>query len=232
MRFLTLALFVLLASVAPVMAHPHILISAIVRFIEKDGQFTHVEIEWRFDPMASSIEIVAADADRDGKLSSKEVKAMGDVALQELKGFGYLTWFATGEKDFRPPKAPTFNAHIADPAVFVPEDWAPTADPPGGPMAKPGAPPKPDAKVETKAKRFRNLVYVFRYPLANPTKTLSVASVDPEDFIRIEADRKAPYEIVGKAEGAKCNVDKHPTVKSEYWPGNPFFADRVTCTLP
>jgi hypothetical protein len=231
-RRLALTLFALLASVAPAMAHPHILISAVVRFIEKDGQFTHVEIEWRFDPMASSMEIVAADSDRDGKLSAKEVKALGELALQELKGFGYLTWLSTGEKDFRPPKAPTFNAYIADPAIFVPEDWAPSADPPGGPMAKPGEPAKPDAKVDTKARRFRNLVYVFRYPLASPTKTLSVASVDPEDFIRIEVDRKTPHEIVGKADGATCKVDKHPTVKSEYWPGNPFFADRVTCTLP
>ncbi len=232
MRRLALALVALLASAAPALAHPHILISAVVRFIEKDGQFTHVEVEWRFDPMASSIEITAADADRDGKLSPKEAKALGDIALPELKSFGYLTWLSTGEKDFRPPKAPTFSAHIADPAIFVPDDWAPSADPPGGPMAKPGAPPKPAAKVETRARRFRNLVYVFRYPLASPTKTLSVASIDPEDFIRIEVDRKTPHEIVGKAEGAKCTLDKHPTVKSEYWPGNPFFADRVTCTLP
>lgn len=232
MKRFTLALGALLASVAPVQAHPHIMISAVTRFIEKDGQFTHVEIEWRFDPMASTVEIAVADADRDGKLSPKEVKALGEIALPELKSFGYLSWFSTGDKEFRPPKVPTFGARIADPALFVPEDWAPTPDPPGGPMAKPGAPPKPDAKVETKGRRFRNLVYVFRYPLAAPTKTLSVTSVDPEDFIRIEADRKTPHEIIGKTEGAKCTLDKHPTLKSEYWPGNPIFADRVTCTLP
>ena len=229
------ALIVLLALLLPgasALAHPHIIISAVTRFVEKDGQFTHVEIEWRFDPMASQVEMAAADADRDGKLSPKEVKALADIALPELKTFGYLTWLSTGEKDFRPPKVPAFNAHIADPAVFVPEDWAPSADPPGGPMAKPGAPSKPDAKVETKGRRFRNLVYVFRYPLEKPTKTLSVTSLDPEDFIRIEVDRKTPHEIIGKAEGAQCKLDKHPTVKSEYWPGNPIFADRVTCTLP
>ena len=167
MNRIALALFALLASVSPALAHPHILISSIVRFIEKDGQFTHVEIEWRFDPMASSIEIMAADGDRDGKLSPKESKALGDVALSELKGFGYLTWLSTGEKDFRPPKAPTFHARIADPAVFVPEDWAPTADPPGGRMAKPGAPAKPAAKVETKARRFRasSMSSAFRWPI-------------------------------------------------------------------
>jgi hypothetical protein len=229
---LAFLLVALLASVSPALAHPHILISSVTRFIEKDGQFTHVEIEWRFDPMASSLEIVAADADRDGKLSPKEIKALGDIALPELKSFGYLAWFSTGDKDFRPPKVPTFDARIADPAIFVPDDWAPTPDPPGGPMAKPGPPPKPAAKVEGKGRRFRNLVYVFRYPLATPTKTLSVAALDPEDFIRIEADRGNPHEIVGRTEGVQCKLDKHPTLKSEYWPGNPVFADRVTCTLP
>jgi hypothetical protein len=232
MRRLALALFALLAPVAPAMAHPHIMISAVVRFVEKDGRFTNVEMEWRFDPMASTIEIAVADGDRDGKLSPKEVKALADIALPELKSFGYLTWLSTGEKDFRPPKVPTFDARIADPALFVPEDWAPTLDPPGGPMAKPGPPPKPEAKSDAKGRRFRNLVYVFRYPLAAPTRTLSVVSLDPEDFIRIEIDRKTPYEIIGKTEGVQCKVDKHPTLKSEYWPGNPVFADRVTCTLP
>lgn len=226
-----LALFaLLLVPGAPALAHPHIMISAVTRFVEKDGQFTHVEIEWRFDPMASSMEIAAADADRDGKLSAKEIKALGEIALPELKSFGYLAWFSTGEKDFRPPKPPTFGARIADPALFIPEDWAPTPDPPGGPMAKPAQ--KAEPKAEPRARRFRNLVYVFRYPLATPTKSLSVTSLDPEDFIRIESDRKTPHEIIGKSDGAQCKLDKHPTLKSEYWPGNPIFADRVTCTLP
>lgn len=231
MRRLAFVLLALLAVTSPAFAHPHIMISAVVRFVEKDGLFTHVEVEWRFDPMASTVEIAVADADRDGKLSPKEIKALADIALPELKTFGYLSWFSTGEKDFRPPKVPTFDARIADPALFVPDDWAPTPDPPGGPMAKPGAPAKPDAKTETKGRRFRNLVYVFRYPLAAPTKVLSVTSQDPEDFIRIEFDRKTPHEIIGKSDGATCKLDKHPTLKSEYWPGNPVFADRVTCTL-
>jgi hypothetical protein len=29
-----------------------------------------------------------------------------------------------------------------------------------------------------------------------------------------------------------CILDKHPTRKSEFVPGHPVYADRVTCQLP
>jgi hypothetical protein len=217
---------------APALAHPHVLISQVVRFVESGGVFTHVEVEWRFDPMASELEIAAADDDRDGQLSSKEVKALAELALSELKELGYLTWINTGEKDFR-PKAPVFNARIANPAIFMPADWAPTADMPGGPAASPGAGAKgatPKDKQGKTRQGPRNLVYTLRFALPQPAKTAAVSSIDPEDFVRIELDRKAPWEIIGGS--ATCAVDKNNAVKSEYWPGNPFFADRVTCKLP
>ncbi len=214
----------------PALAHPHVLIDQVVRFVETDGAFTYVEVEWRFDPMASELEIAAADENRDGHLSPKEVKALSELALSELKELGYLTWVNTGDKDFR-PKAPTFNARIADPAIFMPQDWAPTPDAPGGPMPAPGnAAKKPTDKNAKPKQGPRNLVYTFRYALPKPVKTVAVSAVDPEDFVRIELDKKAPWEIVGG--NATCAVDKNNSVKSEYWPGNPFFADRVTCKLP
>ena len=221
---------------APALAHPHVLISQVVRFIEKDGVFTHVEVEWRFDPMASELEIAASDEDRDGQLSAKEVKALSDLAVAELKELGYLTWFNTGDKDFR-PKSPTFAARIANPPIFMPADWAPMGDTPGGPMPAPsnsskGGTSPPQGKPNAKPKQGpRNLVYTLRFPLPQPSKTVAVTSIDPEDFVRIELDKKAPWEIVGGGT-ASCVVDKHNSVKSEYWPGNPFFADRVTCKLP
>ncbi len=216
---------------APVLAHPHVLISQVVRFVESDGAFTHVEVEWRFDPMASELEIAAADDNRDGQLSPKEVKALAELAVGELKELGYLTWINTGDKDFR-PKSPVFNARIANPAIFMPEDWAPTADMPGGPMppsagAKGAAPKDKHAKPRQGP---RNLVYTLRYALPQPAKTVAVSAIDPEDFVRIELDKKTPWEIVGG--NATCAVDKNNAAKSEYWPGNPFFADRVTCKLP
>ncbi|QQS12501.1 MAG: DUF1007 family protein [Rhodospirillales bacterium] len=235
------------------LAHPHIVVSQVVRFVVTDGVFTHVEVEWRFDPFASELEIAAADANKDGKLSEKEVRDLAAVALPELKTLGYLLWLNAGAKDYQPKGAsPVFGARIAAPAVFMPEDWAPQADPPGGAMpAKPGqgapqaAPGKPPVstdmpplkgattlKDKQRQRTPRNLVYTLRFALEKPAKTVSVAAIDPEDYVRIELPKAKAWEIVGADPGATCAVDKHPTAKSEYWPGNPFFADRLTCRLP
>ncbi|HJQ60031.1 MAG TPA: DUF1007 family protein [Vineibacter sp.] len=216
---------------APALAHPHVLIGQVTRVVVSNGAFTHVEVEWRFDPMSSELEILAADENRDGQLSAKEVKALAELAMAELKAMGYLTWLNTGDKDFR-PKAATFNARIASPAIFVPEDWAPASDTPGGPMKGQGdksaaPPPQPGAKPKREP---RNLVYTLRFELPQPVKSVSITSLDAEDFVRIELDKKTPWEVIGGS--ANCAVDKHTSVKSEYWPGNPFLADRVTCKLP
>ena len=45
-------------------------IQQVVRVVAKDGKYTHVEIEWRFDPFSSEIEIPLIDEDKDGKFSA------------------------------------------------------------------------------------------------------------------------------------------------------------------
>jgi len=221
-------LFALLLA-TPALAHPHLLIGQTVRFIVKDGQFTHVEVEWAFDPFSSDLEIAAADDDKDGKLSPREVAELAKIALPELKRFGYLTWINSGGKDERPAIAPTFAARIANPAIFVPGAWAPVQDSPSAAPA-PGAPP---AKIGGKGEPpMRNLVYVLRYPLARPSKTVSLAAIDPDDYIRIEASETRPFVVEGDGGRASCRKDKHPEIKSEFVRARPFFADRVTCILP
>ena len=69
----------------------------------------------------------------------------------------------------------------------------------------------------------RNLVYVMRFALPEPTKLFSITTFDPDDFIRIEVDKaSAP---------AGCSLAKHPKYKAEFVPGYPVFADSVTCQL-
>ena len=55
----------LVALLAPAVgqAHPHIWIQQVVRVTAKDGKYTELEIEWRFDPYASEIEIPPIDED-------------------------------------------------------------------------------------------------------------------------------------------------------------------------
>jgi ABC-type uncharacterized transport system substrate-binding protein len=216
MRPGALVLGVALFAPALAMAHPHIWISQQVRPIAADGKYTQVEIVWRFDPESSENEITAIDEDKDGTLSDEEVQRLVVDTMQALEHAGFMTWLNMGGKDFRPTKEAAFAARIEDPATFTPPEWDRTAGDKGvlaAPKRGDGSPHKP-----------RNLVYTIRLPLRRPVKAFTITTYDPEDFIRIEVDKaKVP---------AGCTLAKHPTYKSEFVPGHPVFADRVSCKLP
>lgn len=220
-RALLVAIAGLLVSAAA-QAHPHIWIQEVVRVVAKDGKYTHVEIEWRFDPFSSEIEIPLIDENKDGKFSAKETKVLADEMMPELKKYGYLTWLNTGSKDFRPPQRPAFSARIDDPASFIPPEWdrsaGDNADMPM-PANKRATQPDPPRK-----KGPRNLVYVMRFALPEPTKMFSIVTYDPEDFMRLEIDKASIP--------AGCTLSKNPTHKTEFVRGYPVFADIVTCQLP
>lgn len=215
-------LFALLAMLAPSVAsaHPHIWISQHVRMIVEGGKITQVELEWRFDPNSSENEIPAIDEDHDSKISMIEMKALADDMLPELQKVGFQTWLNTGAKDFHPPQRPTFIARIDDPASFTPADWNHDDG------DKDAGMPMPENKrvKQPEPHSPRNLVYVMRFALAQPAKILSIVTFDSEDFIRFEVDKAS----LPKG----CMLDKHPTYKSEFVPGKPVFADRVSCKLP
>lgn len=223
MRSILVMLFGAVGLLMPALAeaHPHIWIQQVVRVVAKDGKYTHVEIEWRFDPFSSEVEIPLIDENKDGRFSASEVKALEGDMMPELKNFGYLTWLNVGGKDVRPAKPPVFTARIDDPASFTLPDWDRSAGDSGMPMPenkRVSEPPGPRNKAP------RNLVYVMRFELPQPSKTVQVTTYDPDDFIRIE---------VNKAQiPAGCTLAKHPTHKAEFIRGYPVFADTVTCQLP
>lgn len=203
-------------------AHPHIWIQEVVRVLAKDGRYTHVEIEWRFDPFSSEIEIPLIDENQDGKFSVKETKTLADEMMPELKNYGYLTWLNTGGKDFRPTQRPAFSARIDDPASFIPPEWDRTAgDNAGMPMPQNKRAGQPDAP---RKQGPRNLVYIFRFALPEPAKSVSIVSYDPEDFMRLELDKTSVP--------AGCTLSRNPTHKTEFVRGYPVFADIVTCQHP
>jgi hypothetical protein len=211
-----------LAFLAPAVAsaHPHIWISQAVRVVEKDGAYTHVEIEWKFDPHSSEDEIPAIDEDKDGKFSDEEIRLLVRDMMPELQKNGFLTWLNTGGSDFRPPTLPAFAARIDEPATFVPPDW----DRGAGDGQK-----MPENKSEVlllpaTPDQQRNLVYTMRFELPQAVKSFSITTYEPDDEMRVEVDRDSLP--------AGCTLDKHPTYKSEFIPGQPVFADRVTCRLP
>ena len=226
MKSIVICLLFLLAP-AVALAHPHIWISQQVRVIAKDGKFTHFELVWRFDPYSSEDEIPPIDENGDGTVGPEEAKALAADMLPELQKVGFLTWLNTGGKDFRPPTPPTLSVHIDEPATFTPPEWDRDAGDrkedkdPGMPMPRNK---QVEQNVPPKRTTARNLVYVMRYALPEPSKLLSIATIEPDDFIRVDVDPTS----LPKA----CKLAKHPTYKSEFVPGKPVFADQVTCRLP
>ncbi len=224
MKYLLSWMLALAAAFMPAAgyAHPHLWVQQLVRPVAKDGKYTHVEIEWRFDPFSSEIEIPLIDEDHNGKFSPREIKLLNDEMMPELQTVGYLTWLNVGGKDMRPPKRPAFKARIDDPATFTLPDWDRSAgDAPGMQMPAnklTSGPPGPRKKGP------RNLVYVMRFELPQPSKFVSITTQDPDDFIRIEVDKNSVP--------AGCTLSKHPTYKAEFVRGYPVFADIVTCQLP
>jgi ABC-type uncharacterized transport system substrate-binding protein len=219
MKLAALAVAVALAPTLAV-AHPHIIVSQSVRAIETDGVYTHVEIVWKFDPHASEDEIPAIDEDKDGTFSAEEIRLLVRDTMPGFRKVGFLTWLNTGGADFHPAEDPVFAARIDDPATFTPPDWDRTAGD-GMPMPenkRATLPAEPDAHGP------RNLVYTMRFALPQPVKSFSITTYDPEDFMRVEVDKASLP--------ADCTLDKHPTRKSEFVPGHPVFADRVSCRRP
>jgi len=222
MRLATLFALAALLMPALASAHPHMRISQQVRVIAKDGKYTHVEIEWKFDPGASEDEIPAIDEDKDGKFSPEEIRLLVQDMMPGLDKAGYMSWLNTGGKDFRPSGPPTFAARIDNPATYKPADWNHSEG------HRDGMPMPANKRTELPAKGLkdgpRNLVYVMRFTLPEPVKAFSITTYDPDDFMRFEVDKtRIP---------AGCRLAKHPTYKSEFIPGQPVFADTVTCKLP
>jgi hypothetical protein len=201
-------------------AHPHMWISQTVRTVAKDGKYTHVEIEWRFDPETSEQEIPAIDEDKDGKVSAKELELLVRDTMPSLEKFGFQTWLNTGGADFQPTKAAVFTARIESPATFTPPDW----DREAGDGQKMPDNKRQELPAERRAGPPRNLVYTFRFALPQPTKAFTITTYERDDFMRFEVDKTTLP--------AGCKLAKHPTYKSEFVPGHPVFADMVSCKLP
>ena len=217
-----LAVLAIAAALIPATAaaHPHVIISQTVRPVESGGAYTELEIEWKFDPHASEDEIPAIDENRDGKVSDEETRLLVRDMMPELAKVGFLSWLNTGGEDFRPSPPTAFAARIDDPATFTPAEWDRSA----GDGAK-----MPDNKRDVmslppKHERARNLVYTFRFALPLPVKAFSITTYEPTDEMRVEVDKASLP--------SACALDKHPSHKSEFIPGQPVHADRVTCRLP
>lgn len=111
MRILFPLIGLLLAQVAPAVAHPHIFIDAKTKIIFNDaGEVIGIENSWTFDEAFSAWQTAELDVNGDGITSTEE---MADLAKENINGlaeYGFYTY--AGEGSATLPLASTNNARF------------------------------------------------------------------------------------------------------------------------
>lgn len=74
------------------LAHPHVWIDGRAELgFNAAHKLERVHVNWRFDEMYSADAALEVDSNGDGKISTEEMKAFGDLIIGNLKEWGYFT---------------------------------------------------------------------------------------------------------------------------------------------
>jgi ABC-type uncharacterized transport system substrate-binding protein len=132
MRIVTIlsagALLVLGGRSAPVGAHPHVWIDAVVTFVFEDRQLVALSHHWKFDEFFGSFVIEEHDADGNGAFDAAEVSAIRENAFSNLREFDYFTHVRLDRRKLPLHEVSTFAARIED-GVLVYEFTMPLPQP-------------------------------------------------------------------------------------------------------
>lgn len=108
---------VLLAAASPARdadAHPHVWIASRTTFVLADGAVTEIRFRWTFDEFFSGGVLGDFDADRDGRLSPAEVRAVHDGAFAAVASEGYFTDIRIDEERIAVREVRDFGAEAED----------------------------------------------------------------------------------------------------------------------
>lgn len=104
---LMLAAGLLLSSVPPGLAHPHVWIEANLEIVRNDkGEATEIRHVWRFDEIFSSSLVLDFDDNGNGQLDEKELEEIGKVTRASLAEYNFYTEVREGSNivDFYEPE--------------------------------------------------------------------------------------------------------------------------------
>lgn len=104
-----LVFFLALPTVA--FAHPHMSLNSSCEFVWKGPALSGVYIDWAFDAYFSADIIRGYDANKDGKFSAAETKAVYDNAFQNLRKYYFFTFIRQGDTRSNPKSVSEFSAY-------------------------------------------------------------------------------------------------------------------------
>ena len=95
---------------APLMAHPHVFVTASTTINIGQGAITSFDHVWTFDEMYTAMAIEGLDTNKDGKYDRQELAELAKVNMEGLKEFKYFTqaMLGTAELGFVDPKPDQF----------------------------------------------------------------------------------------------------------------------------
>lgn len=99
---------------APVGAHPHVWIDAVVTFVFEDRQLVALRHHWTFDEFFGSFVIEEHDVDGDGTFDAAEVSAIRDSAFSNLREFDYFTHVRIDGDELPLHEVSAFTARLED----------------------------------------------------------------------------------------------------------------------
>jgi nickel/cobalt transporter (NicO) family protein len=133
MRRIALGLTLLLASLSPAAAHPHIWIDHALTIVFRAGEPAALRVRWTFDAMYSALLRAENVQSRGDTLSRDDVEQLRKNAFVNLAGYEYFLVIKFGEERLKVPEATSFDARLSDGRVVydfvVPIDSAGKAAP-------------------------------------------------------------------------------------------------------
>ena len=114
MRRIALGLTLLLASLSPAAAHPHIWIDHSLTIVFRAGEPAALRVRWTFDAMYSALLRAENVQSRGDTLSRDDVERLRKEAFANLAGYEYFLVIKFGEERLKVPEATSFDARISD----------------------------------------------------------------------------------------------------------------------
>lgn len=109
-----LTLSILTLSGRPALAHPHVWIEARPTLVYRGGKITSIILDWRFDPIFSSLLIRNFDRNKNGAFEIAEQKNVKKGAFRALDKFDFFTFIKIAGKQVKIKKSHAFSARLVD----------------------------------------------------------------------------------------------------------------------